>query len=182
MKNFKFLCLLIGLLISFIVFACTKNEKVSFSNLNANNENIDKKQNEATWIMSDDHSKGLSISLKFFVGHTADQCGNSCVKIFGKPAHLDCRGFGNVCNAATVASLYENPIDNELMLILMDDEILGDWETFPLPDRSLYITNPQNNSELWLNMPEQVLTKDSSEMEVIIHNIWFSENPELEND
>jgi hypothetical protein len=187
MKNSKLLCSLIGLVIFLIVFACTKNETVLPSDLNTNNENIDPKQNEATWISSDGAPKRYgsyvgSLSIKIYVGHTAAQCGGRCVKILGEPMHLDCRGFGNICNHVAEVQLYEDPLNGELMLILTDDEMFGDLEIFPFPDRSFYITNPQNNLEFWLNVPEQILMKDSSEMEIIIRNAWFSEGQELEND
>jgi len=178
MKKTKTTCLFIGLVLSFIIFACDKNETV----LSSENESTNLKQNEATWINCNDNSKGFLISLKFFVGHTAEQCGGRCMKIFGQPVHIDCRGIGNICNHVVMVELTKDPNSGELSLALQNDEMFGEYIIFPFPDRCFYITNPQNNLELWLNIPEQVLLNDSSVTEIVIHDAWFSEEPELEND
>jgi len=180
MKNLNFLHFLKIFLFAFIVVSCNKNEISSTSDLNTNIEN--QKKNEATWISSKDGSKGYWARLKIWLGHTAEQCGNACVKIFGEPMHLDCRGWGNVCNHIVDVELVEEEFENSWMLIISDEDFLGEFEVFQFPDRSLYITNPQNNTELWLNIPEQMVIKDSCILQFIIHNIWFSEEPELENE
>ena len=162
----------------FIICACDKHETSTLSDSSTNNQN----QNEATWIHKNDDSKGLFINLKFSVGHTANQCGNACMMIFGQPVHADCRGFGNICNRIVKAVVSEDLINNELTLKIIDDDMFGGYEIFPFPDRCFYITNPQNNLELWLNIPEQILLKDSSGTEIVIYDAWFSEEPELEND
>jgi hypothetical protein len=182
MKNFKISCLLTVFVLAFII-SCDKSEGSSTSDLNTNTENSDLKQNEATWISSNDNSKESSlIRIKIFLGHTAADCGNACVKIFGEPVHLDCRGTGNVCNHNVTVRVSEETTNGEFMLTLTDEDAFGDFEIFPFPNRTLRITNPQNNSELWLNIPEQTLLKNNSDKEIIIYDAWFSEMPELEND
>ena len=178
MKKFKTTCLFMVFALFAIICACDKSEKVTFSDLNINNQ----KQNEATWIHRNDGSKGLPISLKFVIGHTANQCGNACMMIFGQLVHVDCRGFGNICNHTVSAEVFDDLVNNELTLKIIGDDIFGEFEIFPFPDRCFYITNPQNNLELWLNIPEQVLLKDSSGTEIVIYDAWFYEEPELEND
>lgn len=176
-KNYYFVIMFVFML---FVFSCSKSDVISSSNFNANNENIEMKQNEATWISNHDHSKGFLLNLKFFIGHTAEQCGNRCVKILGVPMHLDCRGFGNICNHIVNVEVATDMYD-DLILILTDLDSFGDFEEFQFPDRSFFITNPQNNTELWLNIPEQVLCRNSSDTSIIMCNIWFSEESELEN-
>jgi len=170
-KNFSFF-----LFFSFIVFSCNKKEIISPFDLNN-----DPKLNEASWIFGGEYSKGSWLNLKFFIGHTAEQCGNKCLMIFGQNYHADCRGFGNICNYNFSAEIFEY-LYNEFILVLWDIDELEELEIFSLPDRSLYITNPQNNSDLWLNIPEQILVKDSTLMQFVIQNIWFSDEPELENE
>jgi len=174
MKNLLFLCFMAVFIFSFTFFSCSKNEIGSFTNT----ENDNPKRNEATWISSN-HSKGLDIKIKIFVGHTASECGGKCIKIFGEYGHADCRGFGNTCNLTTSAHFSNQ--NGAFVLILTDPNAFGAFLDFHFPDRSLFITNPQNSNELWLNIPEQLLIKDDEEDVFIIHDIWFSEEAELEN-
>jgi hypothetical protein len=179
MKKLQFSGFMATLLLAFIFFSCSKNETASSSDPLSNNENDDLKRNEATWVSSDP-SKGLpQIKIKIFLGHTVNDCGGTCVKIFGVPMHIDCRGFGNVCNHIVSALLSDQ--GGMYILTLTDPDALGAFLDFDFPDRSLFITNPLNSNELWLNIPEQLLIKDEEEDVFVIHNIWFSENPELEN-
>jgi len=182
MKFLKNYFLFLVLAFVFIIVSCNKNEEASSSNLNTDTEINEPAQNEATWIIGDDSSKGFWLRLKIFVGHTADQCGGKCIKLFGKYYHADCRGFGYICQFDVEATVLGDISENELRLILTDHDAFGDFDIFTLPDRSLYITNPQNSSEQWLNIPEQILLRDSSAIEVIIQNVWFSEEQELENE
>ena len=182
MKNFKISKLLMVAVLAATFFSCNKNAETSLSDWNNSTERDHLKQNEATWIYSHDASKGLFFKLKFFLGHTAAQCGNRCVTFLGESFHIDCRGFGNNCVQNISAKVIEDPLTGELQLIFMDDEIFDEFEIFPFPDRCFFITNPQNNLELWLNIPEQLLSKDSIVTEIVIQNAWFSEEPELDNE
>jgi len=179
MKKNQFFSFITLLLVSVFIFSCNKSDRISSPKFSSDTEN-DLKRNEATWLNVGSEKK-LIIGLRWFSGHTADQCGGKCVEIFGEYMHIDCRGFGNICNYSVVAELSGNITDDKLVLMLKDYESLGEFEIFPFPDRSFTITNPQNSSELWLNIPEQILSLDSAQQQVVIHNIWFSEEQELEN-
>jgi len=180
MKNTKFFPFLVLFAILLVAFSCNKREVITSSNLSSDDEIVNPKQNEATWIISSDgQSKGMGLQLAFFIGHTAVQCGNSCVKIFGQLGHIDCRGFGNVCNHIASVKLVDG--GGALKLVFDDPDDLGDDLDFLFPDRTLQITNPQNNKDFWLNIPEQVLLRENNNVPFEILDIWFSEEPELEN-
>jgi len=178
MKKHQFFCFMVTFVFTFIIFSCSKNEIASSSDSFPDTENDDPKRNEATWVSSN-HSKDLGFRIKIFIGHTVSECGNKCVKIFGEYGHIDCRGFGNVCNYTFSAQLSNQ--GGTPMLIISDPDTFGEFLDFHFPDRSLFITNPQNSNELWLNIPEQLLVKEGEEGTFVIHNIWFSEEAELEN-
>jgi hypothetical protein len=181
MKKIKiFWFLVLGALI-FFAFSCSKNEVINSTDLFLDNENNDKmKQNEATWISSSEElSKWWFLKITIKIGHTPADCGNKCVKIFGELGHIDCRGFGNVCTRIANAKLIQD--GGILKLVLEESDALCDDLDFLLPDRTLYITNPLNNTDLWLNIPEQVLLRDNNGVPFEILDIWFSEEPELEN-
>ena len=166
-----------------IAFSCKKNEGIASSNNLSSNESGDVlKENVATWVCSGEgNSKSWFFKIVIKVGHSAADCGNKCVKIFGEQGHINCRGFGNVCNKTFDAIYSIGSNGEDLTLILKDPDVFGEDLDFDLPDRTLFITNPLNNNELWLNIPEQLLKRDSIGIPFAIHNIWFSENPELEN-
>jgi len=182
MKKFNLFFFLLLFATVFITFSCKKSDAIITSGIdsdNESNENIHK--NEATWITSgEEGSKWWIFKFKISIGHTAADCGNKCVMAFGEFGHIDCRGFGEVCNHTTTAKLIQST-GGALMLVLEDPDIFGDELDFLFPDRALYITNPQNNTDLWLNIPEQVLLRDSNGVPFEILDIWFSEEPELEN-
>jgi len=180
MKKTNFFPFLVLFAILLVAFSCNKREVITSSNLSLDDEKINPKQNEATWITSNDsQSKGMYLQIAFFIGHTSVQCGNKCVKIFGEQGHIDCRGFGNVCNHVTTVRLVDD--SGVLKLVFDDPNDLGYDLDFLFPDRTLQITNPQNNKDFWLNIPEQILTRDNVSVPFEIIDVWFSEEPELEN-
>ena len=161
---------------------CNKNDQMlTLSGLsNSGDDTI--KQNEATWIYEgQNQSKATGIRLKIFIGHTADQCGGKCIKIFGHYGHIDCRGFGYVCNFKGKGKVLQAPDSESFMLTLSPPNIFGNDLDFDFPDRSIFITNPQNNEELWLNIPEQFLERSDTTECYTVRDAWFSENPELKN-
>jgi hypothetical protein len=180
MKKFIFFNLLVMYAIVFFVISCNKSEVITSNSKNEGNDEFN--LNEATWVSSSENdSKFWYLKMLISVGHTAAQCGNKCVKILGELGHIDCRGYGNACTKIVDAycSLYQE--GGGFMLTLVDTTVFGKTLDFDFPDRTLFITNPLNNTDLWLNIPEQLLVRDSIGVFFVIHDIWFSEEPELEN-
>ena len=181
MKKINFYFFMMMITIILIAFSCNKHEVVTSIDLLSDTEsNDDSKQNLATWVSSsENNSKFWFLKIIIRIGHTASDCGNKCVKIFGEQGHVDCRGVGNVCNRIVDAQMIQN--EGGIVLVLLDNDAFGEDLDFLIPDRCLYITNPLNNTDLWLNIPEQVLLRDNNGVPFEILNVWFSENPELEN-
>lgn len=168
--------------ITFNNYSYSKSEFVSSPNPLLNDDDHPKR-NEATWAatLSKEKAKAWLINLKIYIGHTESQCGGKCVKIFGHYMHLDCRGFGNECKHYFNSVLIAGSVENEYQLLITDNHALGEYLDFHFPQKLLFITNPKNSNELWLNIPEQFLSRDSHDEPFIINNVWFSEEPELEN-
>ena len=180
MKKIQFLSFITLLLVSVFIFSCNKSEIISSQRSLSDTENDDLKQNEATWI-NIGPEKTLGLSFRLFLGHTAAQCGGKCMTLFGTSGHVDCRGFGNVCKYKPQAYLSVGQDPDSFILTLIEVDVFGTDLEYPLPDRSFYITNPHNNTELWLNIPEQILERTDSEEPFVIQDVWFSEEQELEN-
>ena len=177
MKKIQFSYFLVAFMLTTLLFACNKGEVKPKDEPEIEN----KKRNEVTWISKQDGSKGWLGYFKIMVGHTVDQCGGCCMKLFWECAHADCRGFGSVCEVLKRASVVETETPGEYMLIFEDSDALGDDLEYPFPDRSLFITNPLNPNELWMNIPEQVAVRDSVSVPFILYDVWFSEEQELDN-
>ena len=173
MRKFYYL---LAIFAFFFSFSCNKSDLIVTQDQNISIS----KNNEATWILDSniDHSKQLKIRLKIFLGHTIDQCGGRCIKLFGQYGHIDCIGFGNICNHIIDCELSED-LDEFFSLKFEKIDISDSFDEFIFPNRSLFITNPQNNIDLWLNIPEQLIINDSLRLHLMIHDVWFSENAEL---
>jgi hypothetical protein len=162
-----------------IILSCNKSENFSLAKPpSGNDDNL--RQNSATWTYSENSKKG-KLSWKIFVGHSVSDCGGKCIKLFGELGHIDCVGIGNVCSQSVECSIEPGDEDDDFILILDDNNALGAFLEYPFPDRSLMITNPQNNTDLWLNIPEQILIRESEEVPFVVYDAWFSEIAELEN-
>ncbi|MDR2972686.1 MAG: hypothetical protein LBU83_12305 [Bacteroidales bacterium] len=181
MKKLLLLCFIIVFLLTVSFVACNKNEIVSSTDLLSNRESDEKIQNEATWI-SLGPEKGLGVGFKIFLGHSVKDCGGSCIKILGEYGHIDCVGFGNVCKQKGSAYYFEDGEEEGGVLVLVEATTFGDYLEYPFPNRSLFITNPLNNTDLWLNIPKQNLVRNDFEESFMLYNVWFSEDPELENE
>ena len=180
MKKNHFYFLLIVLAISIIASSCTKNETTVSSDLPPNDESADQNQNEATWISLNKGTDAyVGFSIKVAVGHTSSECGGECIKFLGQCFHLDCRGFGSTCTLN--GKVMMDSATNSYTLTTIDYFMFGETLDFQFPDRSLLITNPQNSTDLWLNIPEQVLIRSNYNNPFTLYNVWFSEEPDLEN-
>ena len=174
MKKLFIFCLFILTTTIFSAFKCGKDVKTPSDDL---------KKNEATWVRLEEDTtffKYLEISVS--IGHTAADCGNKCVKILGEQGHADCRGFGNACTRVFNARFLPGQLGEVNKLVLIDTELFGNFLEFHLPDRTFFISNPLNNSDIWLNIPDQLLVRENTNEPFVVHGIWFSEEPELENE
>jgi len=180
MKKSLFICVTAFFSCAVILLSCKKNESSSLTSLLKNDEDCNLHQNEATWIYSGD-SKRPKIFWRVFVGHSLSDCGGKCIKLLGEWGHVDCVGYGETCKKSAYASIEPGAEGDDFTLILEDADVLGIFLEYPFPDRALKITNPQNNTDLWLNIPEQYLHRESEKDFFILYNAWFSETAELEN-
>ncbi|MBP1673757.1 MAG: hypothetical protein H6Q25_1572 [Bacteroidetes bacterium] len=131
-------------------------------------------------ITCEEHDHG-SISKGWFsgkvqVGHTADQCNNSCVRINGKDMHIDCQGVGHYCSIT--AKLTLNLEKEGIYTATTIDPInLTSLDLFNMPNRSLYGGLDANNMEQWLNIPAQVSYRDSLTKQFSFTEVFITDKP-----
>jgi hypothetical protein len=123
--------------------------------------------------------------MKVKVGHLASQCSPGCLMINGKYYHADCMGQGNVCNlAATIKLTFESTISDIKYyngITLYEYEFTTE-EYFQFPARSLWVYNEFTGTECWMNVPEQLLVRDSNTHQFQFKGIYFSSKQAYANE
>lgn len=119
-------------------------------------------------------SKESSYLLTIRVGHSITDCGGSCVTMLGKPYHINCMGYGRVCLTSAAISL--DQIGTDITATTTDTFGLTSEDFFLMPDRSLEYTDV-NNNRIYLNIPEQLVLRDTVTQQFTFTGLSFSEGP-----
>jgi hypothetical protein len=88
-------------------------------------------------------------------------------------------GFGNICVRATSVTLNQSGTD--VTATTVDTFDLTSEDFFLMPDRSLSYTD-ENNNRIFLNIPEQLLFRDSTTQQFTFTGLFFSDGPVYSND
>jgi hypothetical protein len=123
-------------------------------------------------------SKEATYLLSVFLGHTASDCGGHCVTVGGKGYHFDCMGFGKVCRQIATVTLQLDGTD--LTATTTDTLDLTSENFFLMPDRSLNYTD-ENNNRIFLNIPAQLIWRDSVTRQFTFTGLFFSNTPTYSN-
>ena len=123
-------------------------------------------------------SKDATYLLTTKVGHLSTVCGGSCITVNGKNYHVDCMGYGHVCLQYTTVSLNQSGTD--ITATTTDTFGLTSGDFFLMPDRSLNYTD-ENNNRIFLNIPEQLLFRDSTTQQFTFTGLFFSDGPAYDN-
>ncbi|MDL2239139.1 hypothetical protein LJC69_01100 [Bacteroidales bacterium OttesenSCG-928-K22] len=171
---------LLVLLTSIFIFSCEKNErKYSVYDLSQQNNY----ENTATPIIDNVKSQevGLEGSYQWKVrtGHPAANC-PGCVTSEGGTFHIDCMGYGSDCSATAsmVLSFFANA---QFKAITMEKYELTSDDLFFMPARSLYV-GIDGDKEIWLNVPEQLVTRDQITEQFEFEGLFFTDYPVYENE
>ena len=112
------------------------------------------------------------------IGHDAKTC-SGCVMDGGDLIHLDCMGFGNCCRLASSVQLQQ--AGSTINAVTTDTFDLTSEDFFLMPDRSLDYTDDKNN-HYYLNIPGQMVYRDSTTLQFTFTGLFFSNSPAYEND
>lgn len=113
------------------------------------------------------------------IGHSINDCGGSCITISGKPFHFNCMGYGYVCLSSAAISL--NQIGTDITATTIDTFGLTSEDFFNMPDRSLSYMD-ENNNEIFLNIPAQLVFRDPATQQFTFTGLFFSDAAEYTND
>lgn len=116
--------------------------------------------------------------LFVFLGHDATGC-PGCILFNGKRIHVNCQGRGNACYSSAAVSL--NQVGADLTATTTDTFGLTSEDFFNMPDRSLSYTE-ENNNEIFLNIPAQLVFRDPITQQFTFTGLFFSDAAEYTND
>ena len=112
------------------------------------------------------------------IGHQASDCKNSCVTVNGQSMHVNCQGAGNYCSKS--ASVVIQDIGGSVIAVTTDTFGLTSEDFFYMPARSL--STPTIGPEHYLNIPAQVVYRDSAKQQFTFTGLFYSETPAYSND
>lgn len=136
---------------------------------------------ESTALLVESNAKSSFYSISVSLGHLASECKGRCVYSDGQWYHFDCMGFGNACSARADVNLVENS-NNNYSATTTDSLALTNEELFNMPSRSLFVGYDDKNNEVWLNIPEQLVYRDSVSKQFTFTNLYYSNARVYAND
>jgi hypothetical protein len=129
--------------------------------------------------MNNDAKSGQGYVIISDIGHEAKNC-PGCILINGELVHIDCQGTGNACRVSSNVSLYSS--GNSAYIVTTDTFGLTDHDFFNMPSRSLFVEYDEKNNEVWLNIPAQLVFRDSTTRQFTFTGLYYSNSAVFEND
>ena len=121
-----------------------------------------------------------SYLFRINVGHNRSVCGGKCIQINGILTHADCMGFGYTC--PLVSSVTMQQTGTAIIATTTDTFGLTSENFFAMPARSLYFYTEDNNNIVYLNIPEQMVYRDTATLQFTFTGLFLTNVPEYNND
>lgn len=118
-----------------------------------------------------------STFLYMQVGHDGVKC-PGCLLRHGVWIHEDCQGAGSQCSVSAALSIQY--VGDALTAMTTDTFGLTSEDFFNMPARSL--STPTIGPEHYLNIPAQVVYRDSAKQQFTFTGLFYSETPAYSND
>lgn len=127
-------------------------------------------------------SEGKTISstiLLMSIGHNGKNC-EGCIWDNGRYIHRDCMGPGSYCPKSVAVAL--NQVGSTITATTTDTFDLTFEDFFAMPARSLYYYTEDNNNVVYLNIPEQMVYRDTATLQFTFTGLFLTNVPEYNND
>lgn len=129
---------------------------------------------ESTAVLLDSDAKGSNYSIILAVGHSISDCKGRCVYVGGRYYHYDCMSYGNACATSSVVSLTQVGANNYTATTVDSTALTGE-RFFDMPARSLFVEYDANNKEVWLNIPAQLVYRDSVSKQFTFTGLFYTD-------
>ena len=90
-------------------------------------------------------------------------------------------GDGRECAQSTIVSLSQIS-GNDYTATTLDSTALTNEAFFNMPSRSLFVEYDDKNNEVWLNIPAQLVFRDSVSHQFTFTGLYYSNSQIYEND
>ena len=140
--------------------------------------NNPKPDNYATVGNLSSKEDGKPIEITIAIGHDGSECNYSCITINGIPGHADCQGFGDAC----VITIHIWPIGGQPKGETFSAVVDTVWsltteDFFNMPNRSLAVLDAPSENTAYLNIPAQLVFRDTVTRQFTFTGLSFSEAP-----
>lgn len=112
------------------------------------------------------------------MGHSSKDC-KGCVMMDGHRIHINCMGAGGECAYTFAVQLQQ--IGTAVTATTTDTFDLTSEDFFLMPDRSLYYGKDEKGNDIYLNIPEQQVNRDSLTLQFTFTGLFFSETAAYSN-
>ena len=151
---------------------------MSISSCNKKEETPQHSSNYLIHKQSDSKTNSNEYLICAELGHDGKNC-PGCVLFNGKLIHRDCMGHGNYCHA--LANVCLNTLGTDITATTIDTFDLTSEDFFLMPDRSLDYVD-ENNNRIFLNIPEQLVYRDTTTLQFTFTGLFFSTTAAYNND
>lgn len=128
--------------------------------------------------LPDDEKTGNTTFLLITgIGHNSKDC-KGCVTMNGHTFHVNCMGHGNEC--VTSATVQLQHLGSTMNATTIDTFNLTTEDFFLMPDRSL-LTEDEKGQPVYLNIPAQLVYRDSTTLQFTFTGLYYSENAVYRN-
>jgi len=112
------------------------------------------------------------------VGHSGAKC-PGCVTMGGVTRHIDCMNYGNYCVFSAYVELQQSGISFTATTI--DTFGLTSEDFFAMPDRTFFFGVDAKGNDVYLNMPSQIVFRDSTSLQFTFTGLFSSNTPYYNN-
>ena len=140
-----------------------------------NNVNMNPKPNNYATVGNSFSKEDGPIEITYTVGHSIDVC-DGCIYVNGVLGHVDCQGWGDACLVTIRIWPIGGQPKGETFNVVVDTVWnLTTEDYFNMPDRSLTVLDAPSENQAYLNIPAQLVYRDSVTQQFTFTGLFFSE-------
>lgn len=141
-----------------------------------NNVNMNPKPDNYATVGNSFSKEDGPIEITMTAGHDASECNNSCIILNGVPGHADCQGRGDACVITIrIWPVGGQPKGETFSAVVDTVWSLTTEDCFNMPDRSLTVLDAPSEDRRYLNIPAQMVYRDSVTKQFTFMGLFYSD-------
>jgi hypothetical protein len=147
-----------------------------------NNVNSNPKPNNYATVGDSSSKEDGPVEITYTVGHDASECNYSCIVVNGVPGHADCQGRGDACVITIrIWPVGGQPKGETFSAVVDTVWSLTTEDYFNMPDRSLAVLDAPSEDKRFLNIPAQLIFRDSVTHQFTFTGLFYSNTAAYSN-